>query len=827
NSGGITDLTPLSNLTSINGGLNIDINFTPLEDLAGLDNLQSIGGDFTIRSTPSELYFKSLHGLEGLMTIGGGFSMMDLFSIMDFSGLNNLSEIGGEMYLDMFCLDSFQGLENLTTIGGELRLFFGIVDSFNGLSSLTSIGGLDLMNVNDIDNFLGLDQLTSINGLISIHLSNINSFQGLEQLASIQGFDVFDATINNFIGLSGLQTIEGSLTFFNTRINSFAGLSGLQTIEGSLYLDYTPDLKNFEGLEQLQTIDESLNLSHLPIINFKGLNNLKSINQGILINGCSALNSFSGLEQLQEVNGSINIFDNSSLLSINALEQLDFSTSPNIAINNNPNLSLCESLPLCNYLSEGGNIFFLDNAPGCNSTEQVLAQCADNLSKIRYFTFYDLNQNEVLDPDEPLYFDARMTVDPKGFTAFDNHDNGGTIYLEPGDYSLHLQANDLWTLTTTSLAELTIESPNSCDSLYFGVFPEQNKALLLTAIQSPPTRCNESIRFEVSAKNLGTSTEDGTLWLSVDENITASQFLQPPDTMIAPNLYGWHFSALFPSQSITKQVHLSIPGPLDFPIGDLLTFRSYLELDNNPNAPTTTEFVYTPEVRCSYDPNDKLVHPNREGQYTLFDEYLIYTVRFQNTGNDVAYDVVITDTLDENLDVTTFQLLSSSHNNHLSTTLADGQFLSFEFNEIFLPDSTSDFEGSQGYVSYLIKSKEGLAEATLIRNTASIYFDANPPVVTNTTQNLMVSELPTTSVENPGIALQFHAFPNPTKQTVEVVQPQANTGVIRLINSRGQILFERPFNQRQKVSLDRQPPGVYWLQLQTELGRYSEKIIKL
>lgn len=66
----------------------------------------------------------------------------------------------------------------------------------------------------------------------------------------------------------------------------------------------------------------------------------------------------------------------------------------------------------------------------------------------------------------------------------------------------------------------------------------------------------------------------------------------------------------------------------------------------------------------------------------------------------------------------------------------------FEFNNINLPDSTSNLEGSQGYVSYSIKAKTGLPENTIIKNTSAIYFDYNPPIITNTVENILVSELP-------------------------------------------------------------------------------------
>ena len=213
---------------------------------------------------------------------------------------------------------------------------------------------------------------------------------------------------------------------------------------------------------------------------------------------------------------------------------------------------------------------------------------------------------------------------------------------------------------------------------------------------SPPTRCNETITFDISTKNLGTTTADGTLWLEVDENILANNFIDTPDTTVTPNRYGWFFRDLYPSYTVKRQIALQIPGPPNFPVGDYLTFHTYANFEDENGTNVSPTFTYTPQVRCSYDPNDKLVNPTREDDYALFDEDLIYTIRFQNTGNDVAYDVVIRDTLNTNLDLESFRLLGSSHIERLNTSMSNDGILTFEFRDIFLPDSTSNFEGESG-----------------------------------------------------------------------------------------------------------------------------------
>lgn len=144
-------------------------------------------------------------------------------------------------------------------------------------------------------------------------------------------------------------------------------------------------------------------------------------------------------------------------------------------------------------------------------------------------------------------------------------------------------------------------------------------------------------------------------------------------------------------------------------------------------------------VVSSLDPNDKTSSP---AMGIPQDGWLNYTVRFQNTGNSYAQTIYLLDTLDTNLDAATFELLSWSHENQ--TTL-NGNIVRFNFPGIHLPDSNSNEAGSHGYVQYRVKTKANLPIGTHIRNTAYIYFDFNPAVVTNTTDNF-------------GCATDYHAF---------------------------------------------------------------------
>jgi uncharacterized repeat protein (TIGR01451 family) len=149
------------------------------------------------------------------------------------------------------------------------------------------------------------------------------------------------------------------------------------------------------------------------------------------------------------------------------------------------------------------------------------------------------------------------------------------------------------------------------------------------------------------------------------------------------------------------------------------------------------------EILDSYDPNDKQVSPAGVGASHIVAEGtpLEYLIRFQNTGTDVAYNVVITDTLDEYLDVSTLQIGAASHPFSWNVSGQGRPVINWTFNNIQLPDSTHDEPNSHGYVRFRIGQKPENGLGNVISNQAAITFDYNSPILTNVTINT-VGEIP-------------------------------------------------------------------------------------
>ncbi len=140
-------------------------------------------------------------------------------------------------------------------------------------------------------------------------------------------------------------------------------------------------------------------------------------------------------------------------------------------------------------------------------------------------------------------------------------------------------------------------------------------------------------------------------------------------------------------------------------------------------------------IRDSYDPNDISVTPSGRGSEHFIPNHseLEYLIRFQNTGNDTAYNIYILDTITEKLNVSTIEITGSSHDYEYQLIGDSGKtVLRFDFKNIMLVDSFTNEPGSNGWISFRIKPSGKFSHRTRIENFVDIFFDFNTPVRTNT-----------------------------------------------------------------------------------------------
>lgn len=222
-------------------------------------------------------------------------------------------------------------------------------------------------------------------------------------------------------------------------------------------------------------------------------------------------------------------------------------------------------------------------------------------------------------------------------------------------------------------------------------------------------------------------------------------------------------------------------------------------------------------VLCSYDPNDKKVEPTGDSRkdFSLIKDPLKYTIRFQNEGTYKAFDVAIIDTLDSDIDPSSFELVTSSH--PVNASITETGIITFFFPDIDLPHSDEDEIGSQGFVTYTVKAKNGVDNFTIINNTASIYFDFNPPIVTNTTEWNLVDDLSLVSTKE--VEIHHSVSPNPT--TGNIVVTLQNEAKFSIIDLKGRLVKEgNAKGGKNLIDLILQP-GIYIINFNYKSGYTS------
>jgi uncharacterized repeat protein (TIGR01451 family) len=335
--------------------------------------------------------------------------------------------------------------------------------------------------------------------------------------------------------------------------------------------------------------------------------------------------------------------------------------------------------------------------------------------------YYDVNGNGVEDAgDQPLSNqqiqilpdNVLIYTDPNGDYTF-----GGSYNTS---YTLTIMPGASWTVTSTPLA-YTITLLADVTDLDFGLLGPPPTIGLETYVMHTWAACSTPKRFNVKIKNTGTADIDTGYVRFWWPNVTPLDSTYPTaDVVIGDTLY-WYYSNLPIGQTKTFSAWLYIPGPGI--VSDAYAF-SYGE---NGSLQGFSQGFDSDIVTCAYDPNDK--NPNRD-TITALDYPIDYTIRFQNTGTDSAHNIIIHDTLSSLLDWTSFEFIESSHPVSVQMNPGNGA-VAFIYNDIFLPDSNVNEPASHGQLSYRIYPLMSVPAGSAIHNTASIYFDANPPVVTN------------------------------------------------------------------------------------------------
>ena len=376
--------------------------------------------------------------------------------------------------------------------------------------------------------------------------------------------------------------------------------------------------------------------------------------------------------------------------------------------------------------------------------------------------FADLDGNGARGPDEPPLPGATINASPVGFIVQDGISGEYTAHCAIGPNLVSAAAPDsLWELSTTPASysvELSEAEP-AFDGLEFGFAPTEDISIITPEIVLSSAPCSDTTSLWVSLLNEGTRVEQGTLTLMLDPAFAYLNSDPAPLTVVG-NTISWSFDSLMLGGMVAYRLDVVLPGAAQLGMSYMHTATANTVNDvgtSTGSFPATDNGV----LACSYDPNDKQVSPLGYGTFGAVEidvDHLEYTVRFQNTGNAPAVDLMIRDQLSSFLDRMSLRVLGASHQPSEVSIEPSGELV-VRFVNIQLPDSGTNYSGSQGFIRFRFGLLPGLANLTEIRNTAEIYFDLNSAVVTNTVRTTLVD-----------CALWEPAITNPANDVLEATE---------------------------------------------------------
>lgn len=349
--------------------------------------------------------------------------------------------------------------------------------------------------------------------------------------------------------------------------------------------------------------------------------------------------------------------------------------------------------------------------------------------------FYDANANGQFDSMFDYGIEGVLvTLEPGGLIAITDA-NGYYSFgeVESMTYTLTLEYLEAFPINTTANPVTTdLFDSNGSSNIDFGVSNDDAVTeidVYMTSFGGVPCNGDEEFNW-ITIYNTGNQVLNGTVELEFDplyQGFSPIGF----DAEVTDNVVLINYTDLAAWQSMS--FFFTLNGPAVEYIGEFVTNNvTALAVEGEEVVAFGTDST-TDEVTCAYDPNDKQAMPEgyTDQHFILNETPIDYTIRFQNTGNAPAGLVTLVDTLDIDFDLASFDVVAHSHD--MMTVLDPvSRELTFTFENIQLPDSASDPVGSIGFVTYRIIPLPELAPNTTLENTAHIFFDSNPAIVTNT-----------------------------------------------------------------------------------------------
>ncbi len=719
-----------------------------------------------------------------------------------------------------------------------------------------------IADLTGVEYFTNINYLNcSFNKLTNLNLSSNNSLSSLychnNQLANLN--------INSNIYLYIVNCSDNQL--INLNLSSNINLHELNCTYNQityLNLNNNTDLNSFNcSYNQLSNLNVNSNTSlYVLSCDFNQLSNLNvENNTNLHILSCSNnlltnlnLNYNSYLKDLYCSNNQLNYLTLNSNYDLTSL-YCNNNLLTSLNVNSNPNLIylFCKYNLLTSLFIKNNNndmLLYFENNPNlyyiCANERQITSiqaqivtngiQATCNVNSYCSFTpggtFYTIQGNNKYDENNNGCDALDLAYINLKLNFSDGTNSGALIANNTSSYKYDVQAG---THTITPILENPTYfdiSPTSATVTFPATTSPAIQDFCITAIgvhndleisilPINAARPGFDANYKIIYKNKGNQTQSGSVNLAFNDAVLDFVSANPVATSQVSNDLSFGFTNLLPFESREISVVFNLNSPMETPAlnsGNILNYTTTIT-NTSDETPLDNSFTLNQNVVNSFDPNDKTCLEGNKILPAKVGDYVNYMIRFENTGTFPAQNIVVKDMIDTTkFDITSLIPIKGSHS--FVTRITETNKVEFIFENINLPFNDAN---NDGYVAFKIKTKSTLVLGNTFSNSASIYFDYNFPIVTDSAVTTVSNALANQDFE---FSNYFSIYPNPVKNLLNI-KNKSNIEIssISIYNTLGQ-LIQVNTKPSQTIDVSELKSGNYLVKIVSDKGTSNTKFIK-
>lgn len=446
-------------------------------------------------------------------------------------------------------------------------------------------------------------------------------------------------------------------------------------------------------------------------------------------------------------------------------------------------------------------------------------QCSD---KIELISFIDSNNNGIRETSEPSFTNGSFVyqLNDAGENIISSSSTGThTIYDENPlnsydiSYSIEPEFASYYS-GATSFENISIPAGSGTETLYFPITEIQGFTdLSVTIIPIAQPVAGSSYANKVVYQNVGTIAAAGVINYTKAASVTIST--TESGVVVTPTGFTYNFSNLAPFETRSFIIQMNVPAAKQTNESTTLSSNISITSATGDTNSSNNSFQISQAVVSEANFIHKTeAHGTKLNSNTFTqDEFLFYTIYFENKATVNVNNIRVQDVLDAQLDEESVRMVSASHNYTMERV---GNQLNWNFDFIYLPSNLESADLSKGYLTFKVKVKPGFQAGDVIPNFAEIYFDLNPMVATNIFLSEFEIDLGTKVFSTHNILL----YPNPTNALIHVNLQDTNESLKNIVvyDMIGKTIKTISGNRTQqaRINVGNLAKGIYLLEITTD-----------